>query len=160
MTLLADARVVTPDGVLDPGWVQLSGSRIAAVGAGAAPAPPDVRFPGRWLAPGFVDVHVHGGGGYASAAADDVRRAVALHRPHGTTTTTLASLVTASLDRVERAVRQLADCVVDGLIAGIHLEGPFMSPLRRGAHDRRFLLPRDRDHLDRLLRAGQGTVRR
>lgn len=160
MTVIADARVVTPDGVLDPGWVQVAGTRIAAVGAGTPPGLADLSLPGRWVVPGFVDVHVHGGGGatFGSGAAGEVRRAVALHRRHGTTTT-LASLVSAPLDELELAVRRLADLVSEGVLAGVHLEGPFLSPLRCGAHDPQVLLDPRPEDVARLLTAGGGAVR-
>jgi N-acetylglucosamine-6-phosphate deacetylase len=160
VTVIADARVVTPEGVLDPGWVRVAGTRIAAVGAGAPSGPADLSLPDRWVVPGFVDVHVHGGGGatYGSGVAEEVRRAVALHRRHGTTTT-LASLVSAPLDELEQAVRRLADLVAEGVLAGVHLEGPFLSPLRCGAHDPRVLLEPRPDDVARLLSAGEGTVR-
>jgi len=62
MTVLAGARVVTPDGVLEPGWVSIAGGRIAEVGAGAPP--PDAQAVSGWLLPGFIDLHAHGGGGH------------------------------------------------------------------------------------------------
>lgn len=159
MTVISDARVVTPDGVLDPGWVHVEGRRITAVGTGSLPGGADVSLPGRWVVPGFVDVHCHGGAGadHASGLAEDVGRAVAWHRRHGTTTT-LASLVTAPLDEIASTVRRLAPLVGDGVIAGIHLEGPFLSPQRRGAHDPRLLIPPDRDSLRLLLGAAPGAV--
>ena len=62
MTVLAGARVVTPGRILDPGWVEIEHGRITFVGAGAPPRA-DVDLDGGWLLPGFIDVHVHGGGG-------------------------------------------------------------------------------------------------
>lgn len=157
---LAGSRVVTPSGVLDPGWVEVIGRRIGRVGAGAPPDRVDRDLAGHWLVPGFVDMHVHGGGGGAFASADDreIGRAVAFHRRHGTTTL-MASLVTAGLDELSYIVAALADHVTDGLLAGIHLEGPFLNPAYRGAHDARLLRTPTRTALNRLLGAGRGTVR-
>ena len=61
-------------------------------------------------------------------------RAVAFHRAHGTTTT-LASLVAAAPEELRRSVDVLAELVVDGEIAGVHLEGPWLAAARCGAHD-------------------------
>ena len=98
--LLTDARVVTPDEVLDPGWVAVHGDRIAGVGAGDAPDNGEhVALGGRHLVPGFVDLHVHGGGGHAMQSADavEIRRAVAFHRSRGTTNL-VVSVMSAPLD--------------------------------------------------------------
>jgi N-acetylglucosamine-6-phosphate deacetylase len=152
-TLLAGARVVTPAGVLDPGWVEVAGGRIAAVGLGGTPT-------GLTVVPGFVDIHVHGGGGasFLSTDPDQAARAVAFHRRHGTTTT-LASLLTAPLDTLERQLCALADLCADGLLAGIHLEGPWLSNARRGAHDPAFLRPPAPPEVRRLLTAGGSALR-
>ena len=159
--LLTGAAVVTPGEVLDEGWVEVAGEQITAVGSGPAPAgeaATDVG--GRWLVPGFVDVHVHGGGGssYTTGDPDQARSAAALHRRHGTTTT-FASLVTAPLPTMRRSITALADLVEDGTLAGLHLEGPFLAATRCGAHDPASLRSPDRDELADLLTAGRGTVR-
>lgn len=158
--VLAAGSVVTPDRVLCPGWVHVRNGRLVAVGEGAPPRPADRELSEGWLLPGFVDVHVHGGGGadLGTARPEDVAAATSLHRAHGTTTM-LASLVTAEPATLETAVAALADLVDDGLLAGIHLEGPWLSPERAGAHDPRLLRAPDQVELGRLLSAGRGTVR-
>jgi len=160
VTLLAGGRVVLPDRVLDPGWVEVAGGRLTGIGDGAPPAPVDVDLTGLTVVPGFVDMHVHGGAGgsFTSAALDEVSAAVAMHRRHGTTTT-LASLVTASPAELERAVSALSDLVLDGLLAGVHLEGPWLSPAHRGAHDPVLLRPPEGAEVQRLLHRARGTVR-
>jgi N-acetylglucosamine-6-phosphate deacetylase len=168
---LANARLVTPDRVLDPGWVRIADGRIVALGVGdhgptvepGGPGAGDlgaVDLAGAWVLPGFVDMHVHGGGGasYTSGDPDEARAAAAFHRAHGTTTT-LASLVTTGVDELERAVSALVPLVADGGVAGLHLEGPWLSPLHAGAHDPALLRSPDSRELGRLLDAGEGTVR-
>ena len=134
--------------VLD-GWVRIEDGRIGEVGAGAAPG--SIEIDG-WLAPGFVDIHVHGGGGAAfqDEAADAVATAAAFHRAHGTTSL-LASLVSAPLDELVATVRRLEEAQAAGLIAGVHLEGPFLAEPRRGAHDPAVLQAPNSAALDRLL---------
>src|SRR4051812_29981303 len=163
MITLACSRVVAARTVLDPGWLTVAGGRIVAVGRGDPPtAAPVVDLRGGYLLPGFIDLHMHGGGG-AQITTDDpaeIRHAVAFHRRHGTTRT-LASLVTDRLDRMLAAVSVLARLIDAGEpgIAGIHLEGPFLNPAKRGSHHSDYLLPPDPDALRRLLHAGRGHVR-
>jgi N-acetylglucosamine-6-phosphate deacetylase len=160
---LTGCRVVTPTIVLDPGWLTIAGGLIRAVGRGRPPADGRlVDLEGGWLLPGFVDLHMHGGGG-AQITTDDpteIRQAVAFHRRHGTTRT-LASLVTDRLDRMVAAVTTLAAMIDAGEagIAGIHLEGPFLNPAKRGSHHDEFLLAPDPAALQQLLDAGRGHIR-
>jgi N-acetylglucosamine-6-phosphate deacetylase len=158
--LLGGARVVAPDGVLDPGWVEVDGRRLAGVGPGAPHRAPDHDLAGSWVVPGFVDIHVHGGGGagFAGGDADAARGVVAHHRRNGTTTM-LASLVSAPVAALERDIARLAELVQDGALVGVHLEGPFLSAARCGAHDPAALRPPERADVARLLRAGEGAVR-
>ncbi|MEV0055544.1 amidohydrolase family protein [Saccharopolyspora shandongensis] len=159
--ILGGGKVVAADSaVLDPGWVEVRDGRIASTGAGRAPQPVDVDLRNRWLVPGFVDMHVHGGGGAAfqDGTGERVRRAVEFHRSHGTTTL-VAGLVTAPLRVMERKVAELAESVQDGLIAGVHLEGPFLAAAHCGAHPPSLLHAPAAADLRRLLDAGAGAVR-
>jgi N-acetylglucosamine-6-phosphate deacetylase len=112
------------------------------------------------VVPGFVDTHVHGGGGasFSAASQADTATAVGLHLRHGTTTL-VASLVTARPDDLIRQVGELADEVRRGVIAGIHLEGPWLAVERCGAHEPSLLHDPDPDELDRVLGAGGGAIR-
>ena len=163
--LLTGGRVVTPAGVLSPGWIRVAGNRIDAVGSGAAtqPLPPGLpvtELHGHWVLPGFVDMHVHGGGGasFIVGPADDALRAAAFHRGHGSTTL-VASLVTAPLADLEARAAMLAALADQGVIAGIHLEGPFLSAVRCGAQDPRHMLAPDLAAFERLHAAAAGHLR-
>lgn len=163
MIVLTNARVITPAAELPRGWVRIDGSEITGVGDGEPPgssAESVVDLAGKTVVPGFVDLHVHGGAGgsYGSADADQIASVMAFHRRHGTTTT-LASLVTAPQAELERCCTVLAELAEDGVLAGIHLEGPFLSAVRCGAHDPRQLRHPDRAELDSVFRAGRGWVR-
>ena len=113
MTVLSGARVVTPAGVLDPGWVEIRDGRIAAVGGGT-PHEAGVDLGGGWLLPGFIDIHVHGGGGHDfTASRDEMAAGVAYHRGRGTTRT-LISLVTASVEAMSAQLEWVVDLVDRG----------------------------------------------
>ncbi|MEU4536381.1 N-acetylglucosamine-6-phosphate deacetylase [Streptosporangium sp. NPDC023825] len=155
---LADARVVTPEGVHE-GWLTIEDGRITHVGQGAAPGA-GLGLGGRYVVPGFVDIHNHGGAGgsFPTGDPDQASRAVDLHARHGTTTL-MASLVTASPDDLARAAASLADLCEDGLLAGIHFEGPYISAARCGAHNPALLREPSPGELGALLKAGRGHVR-
>lgn len=158
MTLIAARAVVSEAGVHRPGWIEISAGRIVGVGAGAPPRSPDHDFAEDIVVPGFVDIHVHGGGGASYPVPDEIARAAMFHRSHGTTTT-LASLVTAASENLITQVRALAEATHSGVIAGIHLEGPWLSAVRCGAHDVTLLRDPDPAELEGLLTAADGTLR-
>lgn len=158
--LLSAPRVLTPAREIAPGWVLVDGERIADVGQGAPPRTPDVALTDGVVVPGYVDAHVHGGGGAAFGpdGPDAAATAVAAHLAHGTTTM-MASLVTDSHQGLLDSVRFLADLADDGLVAGIHLEGPWLSPLHKGAHDPDLLSSPEPQQVDELIEAARGHLR-
>ncbi len=157
--LLTAGTVLTGRELLRPGWIEISGTTISAVGSGSPGRVADHDLGAVTVVPGFVDTHVHGGGGASfSAGGAETATAAALHRRHGTTTL-VASLVTESPGDLLRQVSALAGDVRSGLIAGIHLEGPWLAEKRCGAHDPALLRDPDPEELDHVLRAGDGTIR-
>lgn len=160
MTLIGAGTVVLDGRIARPGWLELSDGRILACGTGIAPRRPDIELPEHIVVPGFVDMHVHGGGGgsYSDATAADIADATEFHRRHGTTST-MASVVTTAPDDLLRTVALLANEVEAGTLAGIHLEGPWLSPARRGAHAPELLREPDLAEIEAVLAAGRGTVR-
>jgi N-acetylglucosamine-6-phosphate deacetylase len=110
--------------------------------------------------PGFVDMHVHGGGGlsFTEGPAQDARGAAEFHLRHGSTSL-VASLVTAPLAELERRAAMLAGLAAAGVIAGLHLEGPFLAPARCGAQDPRYLLAPSVAVFERLRAAAAGYLK-
>jgi N-acetylglucosamine-6-phosphate deacetylase len=145
---------------LRPGWIEIAHGAVNTVGAGPPPQHPDLNLGAVTVVPGFVDTHVHGGGGanFSAASHADTSTAVALHRRHGTTTL-VASLVTTNPVELLSQVSRLADDVRTGLIAGIHLEGPWISAKRCGAHDPTLMRDPNPAELDRILGEGEGAIR-
>ena len=156
MTTYRVGRVVTPDDVLENAWIQVVDENIHAFGRRSEGMPADGKRPEDLgdvtVVPGFVDIHTHGGGGssYSTTDPEEARKVAAFHGKHGTTTT-LASLVTAPLDVLVSQTACLAELVADGVIAGVHLEGPFLSKARCGAHDPALLRPPLKDDVATVL---------
>ncbi|MFF4491813.1 N-acetylglucosamine-6-phosphate deacetylase [Streptomyces sp. NPDC001544] len=154
--VLAGASVVLPSGTVPDGRVIVEGTRIAAT---ARPDAERIDVSGHWLVPGFVDLHNHGGGGASFAGpVDDVLKAVDTHRRHGTTTL-VASTVTDETDVLARQAGLLSELAEQGDIAGIHFEGPFISPCRKGAHSVELLRDPDPAEVRKLLDAARGRAR-
>jgi N-acetylglucosamine-6-phosphate deacetylase len=163
---LLTGRVVTPTGVLADGGVVVDGDRITWVGpldalSGRGEPRPDV--PGEWAAgltllPGLVDLHCHGGaGGEFGPDANSGRTAARHHLRHGTTSL-VGSLVSAPGTTLLAGVTAGATLVGEGTLAGIHLEGPFLSVARRGAQDPDALVDPDPALVEALLDAGRGQL--
>jgi len=133
---------------------------VDAVGTGVPPRPADRDLGAVTVVPGFVDTHLHGGGGanFSTASSAETTTAVALHREHGTTTL-VASLVTAAPAELLRQVTELAGEVRAGLIDGIHLEGPWLSTTRCGAHQPSLMRDPDPEEISRVLGAADGAIR-
>jgi N-acetylglucosamine-6-phosphate deacetylase len=163
MPVTVVGRVVTPDGVIESGVVTVAGSRIASVGPDPAAVPGSGSHPvhsGHWIVPGFVDIHVHGGGGYTFTTADpeQAQGAAAFHLAHGTTTL-LASLVSSPFELTLAATKAYTPLVAEGVIAGIHFEGPYLSTARCGAQNPQFLRHPSIVELTELVAAGAGALR-
>jgi N-acetylglucosamine-6-phosphate deacetylase len=160
--LLTGGDVVTVDGLLAGGWLHVAGDRIGAIGpAGSAPpaAAGVVDCAGAILVPGFVDIHQHGGGGASyDGGPEAVRTALATHRAHGTTSS-IASLVSLPPTALRRALPELAELTEAGELAGVHLEGPWLSEARCGAHAPSRLHPPTEAELAEVLRWGGGAIR-
>lgn len=162
-TQRVQGRILTPRGDLGYGEITF-GEHIEAVDAEA----PDIEADAAGTAasdtltwvPGFIDLHNHGGalGAFPSGSVEDCRKAAEYHRSQGTTTL-LASTVSANREELCTQVQRLATLVDEGLIRGIHLEGPFVSPAKPGAQDPSRIVAGDPDMFEAVIDASGGTVR-
>jgi N-acetylglucosamine-6-phosphate deacetylase len=164
--VLTCETLITPGVTLRPGWIHLTAGTVTALGAGTPPRPVDRQLPsGSLVIPGLVDTHVHGGGGHAMTIPDEreVSGATAYHLQHGTTAT-IVSLITAPTQQLLDSLELVADLVERGAgrhgrVLGSHLEGPYLSSVRRGAHSAAHLRHPTRTGVEALLEAGRGTLR-
>ena len=171
-TLLYAGKAFTPKGeILDAGILFRDGV-IEIVGPRAGMELPsgatEVRATDRTAIPGFVDVHIHGAGGHDVMEANETALGTITARLAAFgTTSLLATTVTASADETCRSVEGISKYITGQYqtgdaraeILGIHFEGPFLSPERRGVHPAEWLQPPSAELLQRFLQAAAGHAR-
>ena len=142
---LVNARVLTDDGWRDDLAVVLDGKRIAALLPRTDPQlgeMPQQDLGGALLLPGFIDVQVNGGGGVLfneAPTVETIRRIGAAHRRYGATGF-LPTLISDDLAVMRAALLAVEQALIEGVpgLLGIHLEGPYLAPARKGVHDAKY----------------------
>ncbi|HLS15473.1 MAG TPA: N-acetylglucosamine-6-phosphate deacetylase [Beutenbergiaceae bacterium] len=162
--LLIRGRVITATGTLTDGWVHISRGRIQQIGNGepvraASRNTRTVDVQGAWVGPGFIDVHVHGGGGYEvmDAAPHSLVGLATFLARHGVTSflpTTFTASAGETLAALEHIARHLGPVPGGARVLGAHMEGPYLSEFRRGAHRKEFLQHPDTAQMGTYLATG------
>jgi N-acetylglucosamine-6-phosphate deacetylase len=162
MTALVGARIFDGERFLDDHMVIVEGARIAGVEPyGNRPRGGEIDLGGGVLAPGFIDVQVNGGGGALmndQPSADVVARIAESHRRYGTVGM-MPTLVTDTPEKMRAAiaaVREARRCFRS--VLGVHLEGPFLDPARKGAHDANYIRPIEPSDIEMIANADCGAV--
>lgn len=143
MLYIHDATIYTPDTVIEDGALLIDGSRIVACAPGAdLPAPPDVETLGAgggFLVPGFIDLQLNGALGDDFTVAPETIWRVAAELPRWGVTAFLPTIITSPLVQVGKAQEVLAGGPPGGwqgsIPLGLHCEGPFLNPQKKGAHN-------------------------
>lgn len=166
--LFVNARIYTPDRVIEKGQVFVREGKIERIVDHSLKNAEDgvevVDVQEQLLVPGFVDVHVHGGGGYdvMSGRVQDIEGLSRFHAQKGTTSL-LPTTLTADLDSTERAIRSIVEAKEKGTggadVLGIHLEGPFINEKRCGAQNPAYIRPPSMKELDHFLDVAKNQVR-
>ncbi|MFF7895398.1 N-acetylglucosamine-6-phosphate deacetylase [Streptomyces sp. NPDC007907] len=156
-TVLTGATVVLPTGSVENGQVAIEGTHITRSAPDNAQV---INAADHYVIPGFVDLHNHGGGGasFTSGTVDDVLKGIHTHRLHGTTTL-VASTVTGDMDSLTHRAGLLSELAEQGEIAGVHFEGPFISPCRKGAHSEALLRDPHPAEVRKLVDAARGRAK-
>lgn len=151
------AHAVLPTGISNNAQLAVEGTKFTAHTPENAHV---IDVADHWLIPGFVDLHNHGGGGasFTSGTAQDVLKGIHTHRTHGTTTL-VASTVTSDMDTLTAQAGLLSELAEQGDIAGVHFEGPFISPCRKGAHSEALLRDPDPAEVRKLIDAARGRAK-
>jgi N-acetylglucosamine-6-phosphate deacetylase len=165
--LIAAPRVVPGlpgTAVLEPGYLTVHGGVLTEVGEGPPPRVPDLDLGTGVLVPGLVDLQVNGYYGTDLADCDpDGWALVAGRLPETGTTAFLPTFITApvaTLATTLRSAKKVAEAVTAGArVLGVHLEGPFLSPARAGAHRQDWIVPPSPGAVAELMAAGRGLLR-
>ena len=138
-------------------WIEVSENLIRSINSGVHPAPDQI-IDGTVI-PGFVDIHCHGGGGkyFSALTPGEIHSVIETHRGHGTTSL-FASLVTEPIEVLTTQIERLKPFVESGQIVGIHLEGPYLSHARCGAHDPALLVHPELSEIKELLAVADGAL--
>jgi N-acetylglucosamine-6-phosphate deacetylase len=166
--VISARRVATPSELLQDAFVAVEGATVREVGRGRPPASagPVVQLGDVIVAPGFVDLHVHGGGGHdvnrstPDECARAARRVAAFHARHGTTSlvaTTVSDTHEVLLSAVQ-GIAEVAEEAGSGVL-GTNLEGPFISRVRAGAQYPSALRSPSEREFSQLLERARGTLR-
>ena len=156
--ILTNGRVILAEGICDDLDVVVDNGQIVELRPPARSADA-IDLGGKYLSPGLVDIHVHGGRGRdAMEGTDDAFRAICDFHLGGGTTSLLLTTVTASFDRIVSVLEAVAIVKIPQ-IAGVHVEGPFISREKVGAQDPKFICKPTADNVGRLLKH-QEAIRR
>ena len=155
--LLGIDRLIDGEGHDGPGWLRIDGGVIAERGSGTREDGVGTKL--GTVVPGFIDGHVHGavGSDFGTVGVDPMP-AIEHHAKAGSTTL-VPGIATREIPATITRLQELAPLVRSGVVAGIHLEGPFLSHERRGAHAPALLREPDPATVDALLDAADGTLR-
>ncbi|MCK6207761.1 N-acetylglucosamine-6-phosphate deacetylase [Bacillus infantis] len=150
--LLKNSRVLTEDGIIDKGYILVEDGRIKSFGPadelGGQSADKTIELDaGATLAPGFIDLHIHGAGGADTMdSTPEALQTIARTLPAEGTTSFLATTITQERSLIEKALANAAAYKPEGTEAemlGIHLEGPFINEKRKGAQPLEHILKSD-----------------
>jgi N-acetylglucosamine-6-phosphate deacetylase len=154
--IFRNARLIFPDGVRDGLELLVRDGKIAAIGARTADGEHVLDLEGNYLAPGFIDLHVHGAAGRDTMEASiEAFRVICDFHARGGTTSLLLTTVTVPMDKLIEVLKTLRDCRINA-VAGAHVEGPFISKAKCGAQRREFIQEPSAIAVQQLL--GQADV--
>lgn len=168
--LVTNAKVVTPAGIVNNGWIRVKDGIIEELGTVQNEKPPRLQnletFDANegWILPGFIDVHVHGGLGHDFMDADEVglNAITKFHALHGTTSI-LATTLTASREELtgvlERVSKYMSGVMPYSQVLGVHFEGPFINEHWKGAQNPAYIVSPQVEWLEEWVKQYPGILK-
>lgn len=164
---IVNGKILTPNRCIPSGTVQVENGIITGVHEGTIrlAGSTEIDAGGKYIAPGFIDIHVHGGGGadFMDASEEAFRQVAETHLSHGTTAMTPTTL-TAGKDELAETLtvcqRAMASQAGGVRFLGMHLEGPYFALNQRGAQDPRYIRNPDPEEYQDLINRFSGIVSR
>jgi len=163
---IVNGQVITPSGIINNGSILIGGGKILAINNQNidAPGAMEIDADGKYVSPGFIDIHIHGGGGhdFMDNTVDAFLGIANLHARYGTTAM-LPTTLTSSKEELLETLRiyELADKqnINGSQFIGMHLEGPYFSLAQCGAQDPRYIRDPDPDEYMEIL-SGTSVIKR
>ena len=164
MICIKSDKIITPGGIKN-GYIYINNGVIVDVSPKESTSDEFYDFTGKYVSPGFIDMHTHGGGGFAfmNSSVSDVVGGANLHLKHGTTSI-VPTISAGSFQTMKEAVKNIAEAMKDeralGNILGAHLEGPYLSAKQCGAQCPVFITPPiEDDYASLIYEYGSSIVR-
>lgn len=151
-------KAVVGQNLVNDFWVEITDGVITNCAEGTNKSP-DYVIKGV-LIPGFIDIHCHGGDGFyfSDENVENIRQIIEMHQQRGTTGL-MASLVTEPIAKLKSQISRLLPFFKDGSIIGIHLEGPYLSHAKCGAHDPALLKAPTIEEIKELVEISEGALK-
>ena len=166
-TIIYNGKVITPDRIIENGYIFIQGNHIKEIGTGQPDLADDILAidaEGKYISPGFIDIHVHGGGGFdfMDGTVEAFLGVAETHLKYGTTAmfpTTLTSEVEDLYTTLDSYRQAKAINNKGAQLMGVHLEGPYFALSQKGAQDPRYIRNPDPAEYEAILNYSDDIVR-
>lgn len=163
--VIKNGRIITNDGIIEDKNVVIKGDKIFSI-TDKIPADSEViDAEGNFISPGFIDIHIHGAGGYDTmdGTVDSINNISKIIAKRGVTSF-VPTTMTVDAAKIKKSLKAVRTCMNEGTegaaVLGTHLEGPFLNEKSKGAHDVRFIKKPDIDFFIDLVEDDFSVVKR
>ena len=165
VTNIINGRIIAGDNIIEGGVLVLKDGIIKGISRCKSPGATVIDAEGRYVSPGFIDIHTHGAGGadFMDGTVEAYQTATRMHAAHGTTLlfpTTLTSSNERLFESFETYRKAQACCHDGALMGGLHLEGPYFAPEQAGAQDPAYLRCPTPEDYEKIMEKGGDILKR